>query len=188
MIIGLTGKFAAGKGAVADILKSMGFVYHSLSDILREALAEQGRPESRDSLREIGNALRREGGPGALAERLAGRLRGGDVDHIVDSIRNPAEVDVLARCSGFTLVLVDADQRVRYERLSTRGRPGDEVSWETFVSQEVREMESEDPTRQQLRATMERANYTLDNSADLDTLRAEVMRLIDSIGRGDERR
>ena len=36
MLIGLTGKYAAGKGTVAELLKEQGFAYHSCSDILRE--------------------------------------------------------------------------------------------------------------------------------------------------------
>lgn len=179
MIIGLTGKFAAGKGAVADVLSSLGYVYHSLSDILREALAARDIPESRDSLREMGNMLRREGGPGALATHLLPRLGAGM--HIVDSIRNPAEVDVLESCPGFTLVLVDAEQRVRFERLASRGRAGDQIDWETFKLQEAREMDSDDPTKQQLRATMARAKHRIDNSSDLPGLRRNVAALLETL-------
>ena len=43
MIIGLTGKNAAGKGEVARFLQDKGFYYHSLSDVLREELKKRGR-------------------------------------------------------------------------------------------------------------------------------------------------
>ena len=40
-IIGLTGRNAAGKGTVADLLKKRDFIYHSLSDTLREELSKR---------------------------------------------------------------------------------------------------------------------------------------------------
>ena len=45
-ILGLTGRNAAGKGAVAEILKQKSFIYHSLSDTLREELRNNGKKES----------------------------------------------------------------------------------------------------------------------------------------------
>ena len=42
MIIGHTGKNAAGKGELANHLKSKGFVYFSLSDALRDEATKQG--------------------------------------------------------------------------------------------------------------------------------------------------
>ena len=85
MIIGLTGKFAAGKGTVAEVLTARGFRYHSLSDVLREELAARGIAESREALTAVGNELRRDGGPDVLARRIQARLQDGG-DHIVDSI------------------------------------------------------------------------------------------------------
>lgn len=94
MIVGLTGKFAAGKGTVADHLVRLGYRYHSLSDVIREDLKARGVAESREALTEAGNRLRREDGPAALAVHILERLKDGG-RHIVDSIRNPAEVEVL---------------------------------------------------------------------------------------------
>ena len=101
----------------------------------------------------MGNALRRADGPGALAIRASKTLEAG-TPSIVDSIRNPEEVRVL-RDSGlpFVLVRVDAPAEVRYERLVARGRIGDVSSLEEFEAQEKRELESDDPTTQQLVAT-----------------------------------
>ena len=91
-IIGLTGRNAAGKGAVADFLKKHSFVYHSLSDTLREELKKNGKEESRTNLIQIGNDLRNSGGPSVLADLMIRNLISSE-NHIVDSIRNPSEVD-----------------------------------------------------------------------------------------------
>ena len=67
IVFGLTGKNASGKGTVAKILKQNKFTYHSLSDSLRDELNLLGKEETRENLIEIGNKLRKEGGPGVLS-------------------------------------------------------------------------------------------------------------------------
>lgn len=181
MIVGLTGKFAAGKGTVAEVLQARGFAYHSLSDVIREELKLRGLAESREHLLETGNALRREGGPAALAHRIVARLGDGR-PHIVDSIRNPAEVEVLRGVPGFFLLGVDADQRVRFERLLARNRQGDPTTFEQFAALEERETHSTDPTTQQLLATWRLADVVITNDTTIDDLRATVLEVLAARG------
>ncbi len=183
MIIGLTGKYAAGKGTVAETLEARGFRYHSLSDILREELRARGLEESRERLLAVGNELRRAGGPGALAERLVRRISDGG-DHIVDSIRNPAEVLVLREAPAFHLLSIDAAPRVRFERLRARDRIGDPTTWESFQALEAKETASDDPTTQQLAATIALSDRVVDNSGTADELRGAVEALLAELGSG----
>ena len=94
MIIGLTGKNGSGKTAVSEYLKSRGFEYHSLSDAIREEIRKRGLEITREVLIDVGNELREKFGPGILAERILPSLRN-DQNYVIDSIRNPQEVDVL---------------------------------------------------------------------------------------------
>lgn len=174
-VFGLTGPNAAGKGAVADHLKSRGFVCYSLSDIIREELAARGEAPTREAMILTGTELRSAGGPGVLAERLLSRLAQRDV---VDSVRNPAEVAVLRRAPGFRLLLVDAPPEVRFARATRRGRVGDAATLEAFLALEARE-NSADPAGQQLQATAALADETLWNDGDLAALRAAVDRLLE---------
>ena len=96
MVIGLTGKNGSGKTEIAKYLLSRGFEYHSLSDEIREEAGKRGGPVTREVLIEVGNDLRGRFGPGVLAERILLRLDH-ERNHVVDSIRNPAEVE---RCAG----------------------------------------------------------------------------------------
>ena len=66
MIIGLTGKNASGKGEVANYLKTKGFVYYSLSDVLREEATKRGLEHTRDNLINLGNELRKKYGANYL--------------------------------------------------------------------------------------------------------------------------
>ena len=183
MILGLTGKFAAGKGTVADVLVARGFRYHSLSDILREELAARGIPEGREALMNLGNELRREGGPGVLAQRLLARLNDGG-DHVVDSIRNPEEVRQLRTLSSFTLIGVDAEARTRFERLRARDRQGDPETWEDFQTLEAAETLSDDPAKQQLAQTWDLRDTVLMNDDALEDLQAKVAALVDDLSGG----
>lgn len=167
MIIGLTGPNAAGKGEVASCFVSNGFRYHSLSDVLRDELEATGTPPTRDNLIALGNDLRSRLGPGALALKIRPRLSGRD---IVDSIRNPSEVEVLRQSQDFVLVGVDAPVEVRYRRALERGRPGDGGTLQEFEAREARE-NSTDPARQQLARTFALADHVLLNDGTLEDLR-----------------
>ena len=177
MIVGLTGKFAAGKGTVAEVLQRSGFRYHSLSDVIREHLKAQDIAESREALTEAGNALRRQHGPAALAVIINERLRDG-ADHIVDSIRNPAEVEVLRGVPGFFMIGVDADPKVRFARLVARNRQGDPTSYAQFAALEERETSSTDPSTQQLRATWALVDEVIMNDGSFDDLEAAVREVV----------
>src|SRR6185436_13200065 len=174
LVLGVTGPNAAGKGEVSAYLRSLGFAVHSLSDIVREAAAARGLPPEREHLIRIGTLLREQGGPGVLAVHLIPRLHGWDV---VDSIRNPAEVETLRRVPGFVLIGVDAPTALRYDRSRLRARPGDPESFEAFVARE-RQENSVNPAGQQLAATFALADRVIENDGDLDALRVQVDRLL----------
>ena len=173
---------AAGKGTLAEVLEEKGFVYHSLSDAIRAELKVRGMPETRANLTEVGNDLRDIHGPGGLAVRILQECEEGR-NHIVDSIRNPAEVDVLReQGKAFTLICVEASLPVRYERLVARGRVGDVASLEEFRFQEERELASDDPRTQQLLATEQKADLVVSNDGSIDEFQIAVQQLLQSIG------
>tara|TARA_Y100000996_G_scaffold164415_1_gene127741 strand:+ start:420 stop:1016 length:597 start_codon:yes stop_codon:yes gene_type:complete len=183
IVFGLTGKNASGKGTVAEILKKKNFTYHSLSDSLRDELKSLKKEETRENLIDIGNELREKGGPGVLADKLMPKLNS-ENNHIVDSIRNPLEVISLRKetlLRRFFLISVDANSKLRYDRLCSRGRIGDTDSWEKFVEQEKKEENNDDPNKQQLSRTMEMADFSIDNSGTLEELEAQVNRIISSL-------
>ena len=180
IVIGLTGPNAAGKGEVAQVLQNLGFSYHSLSDAVREEALALGRTTGRDDLILTGNELRRRGGPGILAQRITPRLGGRD---LVDSIRNPAEVQALREVPGFLLLGVTAPPEVRYRRALKRGGRGDAVmDLASFLKKEEEE-NTADPAAQQLSATFALADRTLVNDYDLVTLRAAVSALVQELER-----
>ena len=182
MIIGLTGPNAAGKGEVAAHLMSLGFAYHSLSDVLREEMEKRRLPSTRENLIALGNELRAAGGAGVLAEKIRERL---DARDVVDSIRNPVEVEVLRGMRGFILIGVDAPIEIRFARAQKRARPGDGLTIEEFREKEARE-NSPDRARQQLAATFALADHTVGNGGSIEELRGNVDAVLRRLASGEQ--
>jgi dCMP deaminase len=178
MILGVSGPYASGKGEVVAFLKERSFVAYSLSDVIRKELAEQGLEETRERMIETGNSIRAAEGPGALARRLLPELLG-DRNYVVDSIRHPAEVEVLREVGErFLLIWVDAEDATRLRRIRERGRSGDPESIGDLRSLEGRELESDDPSGQQLLAVRSLADETLDNGGSIDGLHEAIHEIL----------
>jgi dCMP deaminase len=173
MIVGLTGRNGSGKTEVSEYLKSRGFEYHSLSDEIRDEIRRRGQEITREVLIVVGNELRAGFGPGVLAVRILRRL-GHERNYVVDSIRNPAEVEVLRHRKDFVLLGIEADQSLRFERSRRRGREGAAQSLEQFVAEERKELDSADPACQQLLATHQLADVVISNNASVEDLHRKL--------------
>lgn len=177
MILGLTGKNGSGKGVVADFLKTMGYHYHSLSDIVREEITARGLPVTRDNLIKIANELRTNNGPSILAERVLAKLDP-EKNYIIDSIRNPFEVEALRRRKDFYLLMVEAEPKIRFERLKTRARENDPADYDAFIKLEAAEAGSNDPNSQQLNRTCDMADAKVENDGTLDEVYEDVRHVL----------
>jgi len=169
VIIGLTGENCAGKGTVAAYLAKKSFYYYSLSDVIREELAREGREATRESLVRKGNELRRKYGEGILAEKVALKLEPGK-NYVIDSIRHPEEAAVFKKRSDFILVHVTAPPEIRFERMRARGREDDPRTLEAFLRLEEQEAKSKESSGQQLLRTIGMADRRIENNSTLEHL------------------
>jgi len=172
MIIGLTGPNASGKGEAANYIKSKGFIYYSLSDILREEAKKQGIEPLRENLIKLGNDLRQEKGASILALRLTGELSKKG-NYIVDSIRNPGEVEALKKIPGFIMVGIDAPLEKRFERSLKRKRPGDGETLKNFIEKENKE-NKKDAQNQQLKKCIGMADVIIVNDSSIEELYRKI--------------
>lgn len=172
MIIGLTGPNASGKGEAALYIKSKGFVYHSLSDILREEAQRLGIEPSRENLINLGNDLRLKNGTSYLALRTIEKLSKKE-DHVVDSIRNPSEIKALKKLNGFLLIGIDAPIETRFKRGLDRKRPGDAETLTDFINKE--EMENRrDRQNQQLKECLRMADIIIINDSTIEKFHKKI--------------
>ena len=170
-IIGITGTLGAGKGTVVDYLvNEIGYTHYSVRSFLIDELQARGLEVNRDTMTHLANELRAAHTPyyiiGELYKKavLAGR------NAIIESIRTPGEIDFLRSQGNFILIAVDADPRLRYERITLRKSATDQVDYETFISNEKREMTTIDHNKQNLRECINRADIYLNNDGTIQDL------------------
>ena len=182
MIIGLTGKNASGKGEAANYLKTKGFIYYSLSDVIREEATKRNLEHSRDNLINLGNELRENFGPNYLAKQINEKIKqqlknNKNKNFIIDSIRNPHEAKELIKNKDFVLVGIDAPIELRFKRLLERNRLGDAKTLKDFKQQEQRENLKSD-TNQQLDKTFKMSNKIILNDNSLEELHKKIDKLL----------
>lgn len=179
MIIGLTGKNASGKGETAKYLQKKGFIYYSLSDVIREEATKRSLEHSRENLINLGNELRKKFGASYLAQQINNKilntkkLFSEKSFFVVDSIRNPYEVKELMKNNDFVLIGISAPIELRFERLLKRNRLGDAKTLEEFKQQEDKENLKSD-TNQQLDETFKLAKVIIVNDSSLELLHNKI--------------
>lgn len=169
-LIGLTGTNGAGKGEVASFFVQKGYPYFSLSDVIREELRKENQELTRDNLIRMGNFMRIQFSPDILARRVAKKIEG---KAVIDSIRNPKEVEFFHTLGHFVLLAIDAPAELRFERTRKRGRNESASSLQEFVAKEAEEMGTEE-NNQQLLACMDMAEHTIINDGTLEDLRNKL--------------
>lgn len=176
MLIGLTGRNAAGKGEVARHLQKKSFYYYSLSDAIREEVRSRGEEPTRERLIIVGNELRQRHGAAVLAERVLAKIED-DRHYIIDSIRNPSEVSAFTAAKHFKLIRVEAPPEIRFQRILSRQRESDPRTYEDFVALENREAEGDDTSQNLVKVEL-MAEYALTNDGPLDKLYVQIDELL----------
>ncbi|HEY8999481.1 MAG TPA: AAA family ATPase [Candidatus Saccharimonadales bacterium] len=190
-LVGLSGTNGAGKDSVGLLLaQKHRFLFISVTDILREELRNRGVPVDRLHLRELSAEWRREFGLAVLVDRAVKQYEAVQDTYdglVLASLRNPSEADRVHELGG-TMVWVDADPKVRYERIranaQARNRGGeDDVTFEQFLEQEEAEMHppktGADEATLDMASVKERCDLTLfNNSSSLDALDDGMSKLL----------
>lgn len=184
MLIGITGTFGSGKGAVVDYLVSKkGFRHVSARQIWTQELEARGLPVNRDSMTALANEMRAEHGPAYFMEQALATVKDPCENVVIESVRTVSEAELLNTNKG-VLLAVDADIKERYRRISGRGSALDNVLYEDFVRQEATEMENSDPNKQNIAQVKTMADYVIDNNQSLKELRVHIDKFLDTYKNG----
>lgn len=190
-VIGLAGTNGAGKDTVGDIIaQAYGFLFISVTDIMRQELASRGLPPEREHMRTLSSEWRKQYGLGVLVDRAYDIYRSQQTHYkgiVMASLRNPYEADRIHELGG-KVVWVDADPKLRYHRITAAKRAGrqvdDQKTFEQFMAEEQAEMisKSNDKTVLNMSAVKDKADIILQNYTDtVEPLKALVKQELDAI-------
>lgn len=176
IILGLVGPIASGKDTVKKYLeKKYGATGCRFSSILRDILGRIDLPNSRENMQGLSTILRQKFGEDILAKAIAIdaiKLKSNIV--VVDGVRRLADIKFLQRAAGFILVAIDADSKIRYERLVKRGENAGDAkkTYTQFLKDHQYETELDVPMM------MKKAKYKLDNNGSQVDLYKQIEELI----------
>ena len=175
IIIGITGTLGAGKGTIVEYLvRQKEFLHFSVRDFITTEILERNLPVNRDSMVLVANSLREKHGPSYIVDQLYLQASKSGKNCVIESIRTPGEVHSLRKNGSFLLLAVDADARLRFDRIVKRNSETDQIDFQTFLNNEKREMDSEDPNKQNLGQCIELADYRLSNDHSIQELENQV--------------
>lgn len=179
-LIGVSGTNAAGKDSIrAMLVERHSWMPVSLSDLLRDEAKERGLAIERKNLRAISAEWRRKYGLGILVEKAIEKYKKSPKKYPgleVGSLRNPGEADLVHKYGG-VIVWVDADPKIRYERIQSRQRSAEDAkTFEQFLAAERNEMNHlGDEATLNMAGVKERADIFLENNgSDVEKFKDEA--------------
>jgi len=185
IVIGITGTLGAGKGTIVEYLaEKRGFLHFSVRAFLLEEIRKRGLEENRDSMFTLANSLREIHGPAWVTDQLFLKAAKTGRNCIIESIRTRGEITSLRKSASFFLFAVDADKRIRYDRIRQRMSETDSIDFETFLENEKREMTTDDPNKQNLHECISMADFVFTNNGSKEDLFRQVEKVLKPILKG----
>ena len=181
-IIGITWTLGAGKGTIVEyLIEKKGFEHLSVRAFLIEEIKRRDMEVNRDSMMIVANDLRAKYGPAYIVEQLYQHAVHTTKNSIIESLRAVGEVEALKNKEHFHFFAVDADPKIRYERVVLRGSETDKISYDEFIMNEQREMNNTDPTKQNIAKCMQMADHVFTNDWTLEELNAQIEEVINQL-------
>ena len=181
----MTGRYGAGKGEVAAYLQTKGFGYFSFSEQIGEECRKRNLQETRENLISIANEFRSKFGNDYWARKIISKMDNSR-DYVIESFRNPGEVRAFQGMPGFRLVLVEAPQRLRFERTMKRQRKADFKGFSEFKKFDGQETKNKDKLAQQLVECAAMAGLKIVNNGTLEELHKKIDAMIGELSVGKQ--
>ena len=179
IILGFAGEIACGKGTCVKYLaEKYGAVSFRFSDPLRDIAKRLYLDESRENLQNLSTTLR-----GSFGQDILSKTVFRDAENskskvvIIDGIRRKSDIEMFKDAPEFKLVYVDADMRMRFERIIKRGENTDEKgkTFEEFQKDHEQEAEKE------IQSLKEIADFVIDNNGGEEELIKNIDGVINQI-------
>lgn len=184
-LIGIAGTNGSGKDTAGHILAvDYGYLFISVTEILRRECERRGLPVQREKLRKISAEWRRDHGLGVLVDKAVAQYEASKANYkgvAIASLRNHGEADRVHEMGG-TVIWLDADIKLRYQRvqknLLLRDRLSEDTkTFEQFRAEEEAEMKSSgDATTLDMAKVKQKADIIVKNdSVALDEFKKQFI-------------
>lgn len=174
VVIVLVGMPGSGKEEFVRVAREIGYRVTRMGDVVREEAERRGIGGADMEIGPFATSERREHGLDIWARRTIPRIGG---DTIIDGSRGDAEIRAFQEAFGGEMVTVyiDADPRIRYERLRARGREDAPASYEQFLERERREISWG------IDRAIDLAGERIENNGTLEEFRAASREFLESL-------
>jgi dephospho-CoA kinase len=179
-ILGVVGTQGSGKNYISEyIIAHYGGDHFTFSDFLSHVLVKMAIPKTRDNMIKLSVVLRKEFGEDLLSHAIAAESLRSQADIVlVDGIRRAGDLVAFRPLPNFTLIGVNADPKLRYERMKKRGEKAGEtdMTWEQFEETEKASTELTIPE------AMTFAQHVIMNDGTKEELEARIDEVMKAIG------
>ncbi len=182
IVLGLVGPIASGKGTISRFLKSQGFKYFSLSDVVRAEAKFRGLEINRENLQNVGNDLRDSHGGSVLVDRIIDKINQYD-RVVIDGVRNPQEIASIKNNFNGKIVHVSAYKNRRLDRYLKRAENRGEgvANMSKFKREDARDLgEGETGNGQQVAECLMLADFKLINNSSLKQFYSDCQKMLDN--------
>ncbi|MEK9166037.1 MAG: AAA family ATPase [Patescibacteria group bacterium] len=172
IIFGIAGEMGSGKTLIAKYLqKKYQAKLFSFSGMLRDILKRLYLPETRENLQTLSTVLRQN-----FSEDLMSKVIAYDIERsqssviVAEAIRRPSDIVYLKKLPNFYLMAVQADFKLRYQRLTMRCENPDDQTKTLDKFQKELQQESE----QKIKEVAKQADFVIDNNGSIENLYKQI--------------
>ncbi|MCW1300955.1 MAG: AAA family ATPase [Candidatus Nanoarchaeia archaeon] len=181
-IVGIAGTIGSGKDVVSHYLaQKYGYIEIIMGDLVRDLANELKLEPSRENLLKLQKRYVEQFGREYWGKRAVEKIQSIASEKIVvNGIRRIEDIKVLKQAfinDRVVLLVIDADPKIRFERLVKRGREGDPKNFDQFLLQELAERETFD-----LEELEKIADYKIENDGSLVELYTRVDEFVNKFG------
>ena len=176
----------AGKSLVSDELVKKGFSYLRFGQITLDKVKEEGLEPNEANEKKIREDFRKQYGMGAFAilniPKLDELLQKSNV--VVDGLYSWSEYKILKEKYGDSMyvVAVFAPPKLRYERLSNRGRDNDtKLRFRSFTKEEAKARDFAEIENIEKGGPIAMADFTIINTGVFEEIKKKVEEILSSI-------
>jgi dCTP deaminase len=186
IIVGIASTIAAGRSTTVDHLTEIhGFRGFSLAHVLKSKAISSGVPTLRGSLQAFGTQRRQLHGDAYLASELRSErewIANTSAMVVVDGFKHVAEVEEFKKQRWFRLLVIDAPEKLRWQRVEARRRLGDPKTREAFLEEDRtdRGLDAQ-PHGQQVEKLLQLADEVIINDGTMQEFLEKVDRFVMSV-------